>query len=196
MSAGATDKEEAILSTALSLFTSRGFHGTPTSLISKEAGVATGTLFFYFRTKEALIDTLYRTIKTEAAVALRDGLDGEPDVEARLRRVCRNYLGWGLAHPEKVRFMGQFAHSLVVSKTVRDEGLSLFAFVIELLGEGRRIGLISGDDDELVLHMIVGGLDGLLEVLMKTDEPTRRELLLDRGLGLLWNGMDGRPGRG
>ena len=47
-----TEKREAILDTALVLFTERGFFGTPTSMISKEAGVATGTLFFYFKTKE------------------------------------------------------------------------------------------------------------------------------------------------
>ena len=46
-----SDNREKILTTALTLFTERGFFGTPTSLISKEAGVATGTLFFYFPTK-------------------------------------------------------------------------------------------------------------------------------------------------
>ena len=69
----APDKQEAILATALTLFTERGFFGTPTSLISKEAGVATGTLFFYFRTKEDLIDTLYRRVKSEAAQAMCQG---------------------------------------------------------------------------------------------------------------------------
>ena len=47
----ATDKREAILETALVLFTERGFYGTPTAMISREAGVATGTLFFYFKNK-------------------------------------------------------------------------------------------------------------------------------------------------
>ena len=57
------DKREAILKTALNLFTERGFHNTPTSLIAKEAGVATGTLFHYFKNKEILINELYLHIK-------------------------------------------------------------------------------------------------------------------------------------
>ena len=82
-----SDKQEAILDTALTLFTERGFFGTPTSLISKEAGVATGTLFFYFKTKEDLIDTLYCRIKTEAAAAMCQGLEEEPGVRDRLHRI-------------------------------------------------------------------------------------------------------------
>lgn len=49
------DKRKAIMEAALKLFTERGFHGTTTTQISKEAGVATGTLFNYFPTKEDLI---------------------------------------------------------------------------------------------------------------------------------------------
>ena len=45
--------------TAPTLFTELGFHGTPTSLIAQEAGVATGTLFHYFKMKEELIENLY-----------------------------------------------------------------------------------------------------------------------------------------
>ena len=79
----ATDKRDAILETALALFTERGFYGTPTAMISREAGVATGTLFFYFKTKEELIDTLYRHIKSEAAAALREGVDQERTIQAK-----------------------------------------------------------------------------------------------------------------
>jgi AcrR family transcriptional regulator len=41
------DKQQEILSAALQLFVANGFHGTATSKIAKEAGVANGTLFHY-----------------------------------------------------------------------------------------------------------------------------------------------------
>jgi AcrR family transcriptional regulator len=59
------DKKAALLKAALKLFTERGFHGTSTAQISKEAGVATGTLFNYFPTKEDLINGLYFEVKGE-----------------------------------------------------------------------------------------------------------------------------------
>ncbi len=59
----AGNKKDLILQSALKLFSTKGFHGTPTSLISKEAGVATGTLFNYFESKEDLINKLYLECK-------------------------------------------------------------------------------------------------------------------------------------
>ncbi len=102
----ATDKRDAILKTALALFTERGFYGTPTAMISREAGVATGTLFFYFKTKEELIDILYRQIKSQAAAALREGVDREPDVQMKIRKVGKNALAWATTHPERIPVYG------------------------------------------------------------------------------------------
>jgi AcrR family transcriptional regulator len=64
------DKKTAIMEAALKLFTERGFHGTSTAQISKEAGVATGTLFNYFPTKEDLINSLYFEVKGQLSQSM------------------------------------------------------------------------------------------------------------------------------
>lgn len=56
------NKDQLILETALKLFVANGFHGTATSKIAQEAGVANGSLFNYFATKEILIVAIYNTI--------------------------------------------------------------------------------------------------------------------------------------
>ena len=61
------DKRKQILDAALKLFVELGFHGTPTSMIAKEAGVANGTLFHYFATKDELVIALYVAIKNQMA---------------------------------------------------------------------------------------------------------------------------------
>jgi len=64
------DKRNAILDAATRLFAERGLTAAPTSEISKQAGVAEGTLFTYFETKDDLINALYREIKLELADAM------------------------------------------------------------------------------------------------------------------------------
>ena len=64
------DKRNAILEAATRLFAERGLTAAPTSEISKHAGVAEGTLFTYFKTKDDLINALYREIKLELADAM------------------------------------------------------------------------------------------------------------------------------
>lgn len=60
-------KKQAILETALQLFVSQGFHGTSTATIAREAGVATGTLFHHFPSKEQLLEQLFLGVKQEFA---------------------------------------------------------------------------------------------------------------------------------
>ena len=64
------DKRNAILEAATRLFAERGLAAAPTSTISNWAGVAEGTLFTYFRTKDDLTNSLYREIKLELADAM------------------------------------------------------------------------------------------------------------------------------
>jgi len=50
------DKQKAILDAALRICAERGIGGAPTSAISKAAGIAEGSLFTYFKTKDELLD--------------------------------------------------------------------------------------------------------------------------------------------
>jgi AcrR family transcriptional regulator len=183
------DKQEAILSTALTLFTERGFFGTPTSLISKEAGVATGTLFFYFKTKEDLIDTLYRRTKSEAAQAMCRGLNKEKTAKAKLRRLGFNAVEWGIQNPAKLKFMEQFAHSPFVSTTTQEEGMSHFLFLQDLVQAGIREGVIRTFDPSLLFCMMASALSGLITRASATDDPAEQEALIEQGLDFVWNGM-------
>ncbi len=52
-------KQDALLNTAYQLFTKKGFHKTSISDIAKEAGVAKGTFYLYFKDK---LDLRYKLI--------------------------------------------------------------------------------------------------------------------------------------
>jgi AcrR family transcriptional regulator len=183
------EKREAILDTALVLFTDRGFFGTPTSMISKEAGVATGTLFFYFRTKEELIDTLYRRIKEEAAHAMGRGIGNEKGTKARIRRLGLNAVGWGIRYPAKMKFMELFAHSPFVSTTAHEEGMSHFIFLQDLVTEGIRTGEIRNLDPPLLFCMLASSLSGLIARVSMTEDPAERQAIIDQGLEIVWSGL-------
>ena len=48
---GLPEKEEKILKSAIKIFSEKGFSASTTSEIAKDAGVAEGTIFRYFKTK-------------------------------------------------------------------------------------------------------------------------------------------------
>ena len=187
-------KQEAILQTALRLLVKRGFFGTSTPPISKQAGVATGTPCFYFRTKEDLIDTLYLRVKAEAAEAMRQGLPEEKDTKGRLRRLWRNAVLWGAQNPEKMQFMEQFAHSPFISKTTHEEGLSRFSFLHEYVIQGIEEGVIRDYDPTLLFCMRTSSLSSVILRVAAIHDPEQREAIITQGMDFVWNGLSAEQG--
>ena len=79
---------------AVDLFSTQGFHATPTQQISDRAGVSAGTLFRYFRTKEELIDSLYSSIHRALADAVDEAIRPETPIEDQIKNVKRQVLHW------------------------------------------------------------------------------------------------------
>ena len=114
------DKRNAILDAATRLFAERGLTAAPTSEISKQAGVAEGTLFTYFKTKDDLINALYREIKLELADAMMSDFPRKKNVGTRLRHIWDRYVNWGIANPKQRKVLAQLTVSEVLTKESKD----------------------------------------------------------------------------
>ncbi|APR86851.1 Transcriptional regulator, TetR family protein [Minicystis rosea] len=69
------DKRQRLLRAALELFAERGFHGTAVPLVAERAGVAAGTVYRFFESKEELVNEVFRDAKGRLRHVLTDGLD-------------------------------------------------------------------------------------------------------------------------
>ena len=78
---------QLILDTALRLFRERGYAETTMRAIAKEAGVAVGNAYYYFDSKEHLIQGFYDRNQMAHRAAAQTVLTGETDFAARLRGV-------------------------------------------------------------------------------------------------------------
>ncbi len=150
------DKREALLRAALTLFTEHGFHGTPTSKIAKEAGVATGTLFHYFGTKEALINQLYLSIKQDMGQRLVEGVQGEQTLRSKIHKMWLNFVVWSLENPKKLFFFNQFSSSPYISNLTRDEAILQLRFLHDLIEEGQRQDVLKPMPPELLFDISAG----------------------------------------
>jgi AcrR family transcriptional regulator len=79
----------AIVAAALRLFRENGYEATTMRAIAKEAGVATGNAYYYFSSKEELIQEFYARNQAEHALACRPVLDTEKQLGPRLAGVLR-----------------------------------------------------------------------------------------------------------
>lgn len=176
---------ERILSAALRLFTTQGFHATPTAQISREAQVSTGTLFHYFPDKNTLIDQLYLSIKKELAETLRANDDASLPVQDRLERYFRAYIDWGDAHREKIRFLEQFCNSPNIGDTVKQEVSQEFQWLPGLLDAAVREGILQ--DKPLMFHVVMASriINGILVLIADGTSGLSRDEIIDGGLAIL-----------
>ncbi len=81
------DKRTRLLEAALQLFVESGFHNTPTSKIAKQAGIANGTLFYFFPTKDDLVKALYTDIKGRMTAYISERISDQES----LREIMKGY---------------------------------------------------------------------------------------------------------
>ncbi len=79
----------AITEAALRLFRENGYEATTMRAIAQEAGVSTGNAYYYFGSKEELVQQFYARNQAEHLAACRGVLDSETEFAARLRGTLR-----------------------------------------------------------------------------------------------------------
>src|SRR5260370_34503901 len=69
--------------------------------------MAEGSLFTYFKTKDELINALYRELKLELADSMMSGFPRKQSVRHRLEHVWNGYVQWGVANPDQQKVLKQ-----------------------------------------------------------------------------------------
>ena len=184
------NKPEHILQTALRLFAAEGM-SVPTAKIAKESGVANGTLFNYFPTKQDLIDALYLATKNEMAQLF---LAGGADKAGNLKQTCfvvwNSYVRWAIAHPLKHNVMSLLKTGKVLSPAVRARAEDNFKPLHELVQKGIKKGEIIDLDLEY-LYQVMGAQIGVSidQALARKLKGKALEAHILTGFNIFWRGI-------
>jgi len=148
-----SSKKEAIFDATLRLITERGFHDTPTALIAKEAGVASGTLYLYFASKEKLLNQLYLNVKQNLTAAVMAGYTAELTLQEGLELVWRNFLNHCLANPVAFAFIEQFENSPLLDQATLAMGGEIFQPVYNLIAEAKARKVVKDIPTNLLTYL-------------------------------------------
>lgn len=125
-------KKAAILQSASEIVAREGVEAA-TARIARKAGVAEGTVFTYFETKDSLLNSLYLSIKARVAEAVLTGIPSDGSASDGLRVIWNNYLRWGIDNPAERRSLAQLAVSDRVGEDTRAEASRAFNGVDAML---------------------------------------------------------------
>ena len=158
-----TDRRGELLEAAVRVFAAKGFHQSRVGDIAGEAGVAHGLLYHYFRSKEEVLETIFReTWSALVADTVRIENAGVP-LHEQLRRFARIYLGSWLMTPDLVRVLvREVARSPEVGDRVA-EIRELFGALERIIEAARERGEARADVDAAVAAWVVyGALEEIL----------------------------------
>src|SRR5229473_4338359 len=86
------DKRTAIIRAAISVFAHNGYFNSKVADIAREAGVADGTVYLYFKSKEEILHSIFDRTVDEAVADARKQLDDISDPREKLRQIARLHL--------------------------------------------------------------------------------------------------------
>jgi len=157
------DKRERILAAAERIFARHGFFAARVSEIAKEAGVADGTIYLYFKSKDDLLISLFENRMKQVNLQLRAAIAGRPANE-QLRAFIRAYLQMVADEPAAAEVLTiELRQS---SKFMKEYDNPQFADFLRLLGSIVADGQARGEleaaiPSHIAARMIFGILDEL-----------------------------------
>ena len=158
------DKRERILAAAERVFARRGFFASRVSEIAKDAGVADGTIYLYFKSKDDLLISLFENRMKQVNAALRAAIANEKQVLGQLRAFIKTYLQ--LIHDEPAATEVLTIELRQSNKFMKEYENAEFADFLRMLGGLISKGQDAGElDDGVPAHIVARMIFGMLDEL-------------------------------
>jgi AcrR family transcriptional regulator len=182
------DKRDLIINAALKLFVDNGFHGTATSKIAQEAGVANGTLFQYFKTKDELVMALYIHFKDELAEFVSKNTAENAGIKEAIKTQILSSLYWALDNPAKFRFIQQFHTSPYIGQVEQDVLDKQLEPHLALIQKGIEQGVLKPLPADLIYSLMSSQVFGLYQFVTskKLSKPKQHETI-EETFEMLWD---------
>ncbi len=156
------DKHHQIIEAAVRVFSRNGYYNSRVSDIAKEAGVASGTIYLYFKTKDAILVTLFREKMAAWVAHVRAEIAGEPDAVAKIRRLVALHFGVLENDPalaEVVQVELRQGHKFFRGASAHEVS-AYFELIGSILEEGQVAGAIRRDlPVKIATKVLFGAMD-------------------------------------
>lgn len=156
-----SDKRQRILEAALRLFDARGFDATAVPEIAREAGVATGTIYRYFKDKQALGNALYRHWRQACATLALAPVPASMPAQARFARTWHRLTLFARSNPAAMRFLELHHHGGWLDEESRAADTGFTAALTGFFAEARAAGAIRAMEPALATALMLGAAAGL-----------------------------------
>ncbi len=192
---GSTGKRESILRAATRVFARNGYFNSKVADIARAAGVADGTVYLYFKSKEEILHSIFDQNMAEALAADRKLIDKLRDPREKLRRIATLHLerlgaDRDLAVVFQVELRGSTKFMEEFSAAGFAEYLGLLRAIFE---EGQRAGLFRKElNAKVAAKIFFGALDEMATNWIISKRSYKLEPMAEVVMDVFLNGVSAR----
>ena len=189
---GSTGKRESILRAATRVFAHNGYFNSKVADIARAAGVADGTVYLYFKSKEEILHSIFDQNMAEAIAADRKLIDKLRDPREKLRRIATLHLerlgaDRDLAVVFQVELRGSTKFMEEFSAAGFAEYLGLLRAIFE---EGQRSGVFRKElNAKVAAKIFFGALDEMATNWIISKRSYKLEPMADVVMDVFLNGV-------
>jgi AcrR family transcriptional regulator len=182
------NKIQAIYQATLALVLKSGYAELNMAAVAKEAGIATGSIYTYFKNKEALINQLYLHLKEEKVnLMFKKYIDNE-SFYLKFKKLWLAYFKISLNDYHKMMFIEQYAYSSIITEPTRKKADALLWPMVKLLDQAQKEQLIKDVAPEIILSSITGAVLEIVRYYQsKGTKPSK--LTIEQCFEMAWNSI-------
>lgn len=188
-----TDKREAILRAAITVFAHNGYFNAKVADIAREAGVADGTVYLYFKSKEEILHSIFDRSVDEAVAEVKKQLATISDPREKLRQIALLHLErLGADRDLAVVFQVELRGSTKFMEEFSAAGFAEYLTLIRTtFEEGQRAGLFRADlNSKVVSKILFGALDEMATNWILSKRRYKLAPLADQVVDIVLNGVN------
>jgi AcrR family transcriptional regulator len=158
------DKKDAIFKAMLELISKHGFHSSPMSEVAKQADVAAGTIYHYFKSKDELICALYVKLKQKHIENLFKNDDTAKPFKDRFRSFYLQMINEAIKNPKEFYFLEQFANSPYLSTIPKAELTQLDMPIYDFLRKAVFTQVLRDIPPKILVAFVTGSASSIIKL--------------------------------
>ena len=189
------DKREAILRAATRVFARNGYFSSKVADIARDAGVADGTVYLYFKSKEEILHSIFDRSVEEAVAEGRKQIETIRDPREKLRRIAHLHLErLGADRDLAIVFQVELRSSTKFMEQFSAAGFAEYLGLIrEAVEEGQRAGVFRQElNAKVVAKILFGALDEMATNWILSQRRYKLAPMADQVLDIFLHGVSAK----
>ena len=194
MVANPKEKRDLICEAAIRVFARKGFYNSRAEEIAREAGIAVGTIYNYFASKEEILLEIFKTEFEQRMEGFRDLLASDLPIPQKIRQILEDHFSRLSKHGDLAQLLMQerFNPGEGFRTKLKDLYKGMISRIEELIREGIDKNWVRECHPRIIAYALLGVVESLSVYALTYPEEAKQGILADAPdelAGLIWNGL-------